>query len=139
MTEKNGTGRSGLAAIQVWLQSLEKTIEPNVNALLARGRGVYKVLRREWQSTALNSGMKKITSDGRKRLDELKDRAEAASSEALESVVRLQSTVVGALGFATRQQIDDLTRTVKRLTKKAGRSRAPRPTSVEAEAQQEHR
>jgi len=140
MTEhKNGSGRNrSLMELQVQLESLEKKLEPKVNELLANGRGVYDALRREWKSTALNSDLKRFTSGGRKRLSGFLDKAEAAGSEALESVVRLQSTAVGALGLATRNQIEDLTRTVKRLTKKAARLRGARPAAG-VEVQHEHR
>jgi hypothetical protein len=141
MTEhENDTGRHRpLSELQAQLATLEKKLEPKVNELLANGRGMYDALRREWQGTALNSDLKKITSGGRKRLTGLLDRAEAAGSEALESVLRLQHTAVGALGLASRDQIEDLTRAVKRLTKKAARLRGSRPAAAGAEAQDEHR
>lgn len=141
MTEhENDTGRHRpLSELQAQLATLEKKLEPKVNELLANGRGMYDALRREWQGTALNSDLKKITSGGRKRLTGLLDRAEAAGSEALESVLRLQHTAVGALGLASRDQIEDLTRAVKRLTKKAARLRRSRPAAAGAEAQDEHR
>ena len=142
MTEhQNGTGRHrSLSEFQAQLETLEKKLEPKVNELLANGRGMYDALRREWRGgTALNYDLKKITSGGRKRLTGLLDRAEAAGSEALESVLRLQHTAVGALGLASRDQIEDLTRAVKRLTKKAARLRGSRPAAAGAEAQDEHR
>ena len=141
MTEhQNGTGRHrSLSEFQAQLETLEKKLEPKVNELLANGRGMYDALRREWRGTALNSDLKKITSGGRKRLTGLLDRAEAAGSEALESVLRLQHTAVGALGLASRDQIEELTRAVKRLTKKAARLSGSRPAAAGAEAQDEHR
>ena len=135
---KSGAGRNvSLAGLHVQLESLEKKLEPKVNELLANGRGMYDALRREWQSTALNSDLKKITSGGRKRLSGLLGRAEAAGSEALESVARLQHTAVGALGLATRTEVEDLTRQVKRLTKKAAHLQDPRRPTAGAEAQHE--
>ena len=126
MTEQtNGTQRAGLlAGLQVRLESLEKKAEPAVTELLANGREVYETVRLELQSAALRSDLKKITSAGRKQLSGLLERAEAAGALALGRVARLQVTAVGALGLATRNQVEDLTRTVKRLTKKA--ARAPR-------------
>ena len=123
MTEhENDTGRHRpLSELQAQLATLEKKLEPKVNELLANGRGMYDALRREWQGTALNSDLKKITSGGRKRLTGLLDRAEAAGSEALESVLRLQHTAVGALGgiaimaFAVVVINDGLDRVERRL------------------------
>ncbi|HEX7625133.1 MAG TPA: hypothetical protein VF400_16265 [Anaeromyxobacteraceae bacterium] len=137
---QNDTGRHRpLSELQAQLETLEKKLEPKVNELLANGRGMYDALRREWRGTALNSDLKKLTSDGRKRLTGLLDRAEAAGSEALESVLKLQHTAVGALGLASRDQVEDLARAVKRLTKKAARLRGSRPAAAGAGAQDEHR
>jgi hypothetical protein len=135
---KNGSGRNrSLAELQAQLETLEKKLEPKVNELLASGRGVYDAVRREWHSAALSTDLKKLTSDGRKRLSVLLDRAEAAGSEALDSVVRLQNTAVGALGLASRNQVEDLTRRVKRLAKKAAHLGAPRPAATGSEEQHE--
>jgi hypothetical protein len=110
---KNGTGRNrSLAELQAQLETLEKKLEPRVAELLANGR---------------------------KRLSGLLDRAEAAGSEALDSVVRLQNTAVGALGLASRNELEDLTRRVKRLAKQAARLRAQPPTAAKAEEQTEPR
>ncbi len=47
-------------------------------------------------------------------------KAQLAGAEALGHVARFQNAAVGALGFARRDQIQDLTREGKRLAKKAG-------------------
>jgi len=110
---KDGTGRSrSLADLQSQLETLEKKLEPRVNELLAMGR---------------------------KRLTGLLDRAEAAGSEALDSVVRFQNTAVGALGLASRNELEDLTRRVKRLAKQTARLRAQPPAAPSAEEQPEQR
>ena len=135
MTEQtNGTQRAGLlAGLQLRLENLEKKAEPAMTELLANGRGVYESVRLELQRAPLSSDLKKLASAGRKRLSGLVERAEAAGSLALDRVARFQVTAVGALGLATRSQVEDLTRTVKRLTKKA--ARAPRRRGV-SDAQQ---
>jgi hypothetical protein len=114
----NHVTRPALAALQTRLRHLEKKAERRVTAILADTRGVYEAVREKWPGMELTSHLKRVAAEGQTRFAEVVKRAEIAGAEALGHAARLQGAAVGALGFATRDQIHDLTREVKRLARK---------------------
>ena len=112
--------RPALAAFQTGLRKLEKKAERRVTAILADTKGAYAVVREKWPGTQFSSHLNRVAAEGQTRLAEGVKRAEIAGAEVLGHAARLQGAAVGALGFATRDQIQDLTREVKRLAKKVG-------------------
>jgi hypothetical protein len=63
----------------------------------------------------------KLATAGQKRVGEFLDKAEAAGTQALGRVTYAQNAMIGAMGIATHDQLEDLTRKVRRLMKKAAR------------------
>jgi len=110
------------AALKTRLRQLEKKAGRRVTAILADIRGVYDAVREKWPGAQFSSHLNRVAAEGQTRLADVVKRAEIAGAEALGHAARLQGATVGALGFATRDQIHDLTREVKRLAKKAGQS-----------------
>ena len=99
------------------LRRLEKKAEQRVTAILADTRGTYEAVREKWPGE-FSSHLNRVAAEGQTRFADVVKRAEIAGAEALGHAARLQGAAVGALGFATRDQIQDLTREVKRLAKK---------------------
>jgi len=116
----NHATHPALAVLQTRLRRMEKKAERRVTAILADTKGVYGAVREKWPGTQFGSQLNRIAAEGQTRLASVVKRAEIAGAEALDQPARLQGAAVGALGFATRDQIQDLTREVKRLAKKAG-------------------
>ena len=116
----NPVAHPALAGLQTRLRHLEKKAERRVTAILADTRGVYETVREKWPTTRFASHLNRVAAEGQMRFSDMVKRAEIAGAEALGHAARLQGAAVGALGFATRDQIQDLTREVKRLAKKAG-------------------
>ena len=116
----NHVTHPALAALQTRLRKLEKRAERRVSAIVAETRGVYEGVRGKWPGTQFSSHLNRVAAEGQTRLAEVVKRAEIAGAEVLGHAARLQGAAVGALGFATRDQIQDLTREVKRLAKKVG-------------------
>ncbi len=114
----NHVAHPALAALQTRLRRLEKKAERRVAAVLADTKGVYEAVREKWPGTQMTSQLKRVAAEGQTRFADVVKSAELAGAEALGHAARLQDAAVGALGFATRDQIKDLTREVKRLVKR---------------------
>jgi hypothetical protein len=115
----NHVARPALAALQTRLRKLEQKAEARVTAIVADTKGAYEAVREKWP-TQFSSHLNRVAVEGQTRFAEVVKRAENAGAEALGHAARLQCAAVAALGFATRDQIQDLTREVKRLAKKVG-------------------
>lgn len=115
----NHMPRPALAALQTRLRKLEKKAEQRVRAIAADTRGVYEAVREKWP-TQFGSHLNRVSVEGKAWFAAVVKRAEIAGAEAIGNAARFQDAAVGALGFATRCQIHDLTREVKRLAKKVG-------------------
>lgn len=122
----NHVAHPSLAVLQTRLRHLEQKAERRVTAILADTRGLYEAVREKWPVSQLTSQLKRVAAEGQTRFAEVVKKAEIVGAEAVSHAARLQNAAVGALGFATRDQIQDLTREVKRLAKLAGQP--PRET-----------
>ena len=116
MTTTNGNGR-WLGVLHARFDALEKTAERR----LKEGRAAYDALRKHWDSSVANSHLKRLAVVSHQRLNELVSKSETAGAGVLRDIERLQDATLRSMGFATRGQMAELTREVKRLVRKAGR------------------
>ncbi len=113
-TKQRAQGRKGLQALQARIEELE--VEARGRLLKALGAGQHRlseldvalerVAREDWSVPGL-----------RKRLDGLRERAEALRATAVKRVNEMPATAVSALASSTRVPVKNLARELERLAK----------------------
>lgn len=113
-TKQRAQGKKGLQALQARFEELE--VEARGRLLKALGAGQHrlgeldvalaKVAREDWSVPGL-----------RKRLDGLRERAEALRATAVKRVNEMPATAVSALASSTRVPVQNLARELERLAK----------------------
>lgn len=145
MAEKNGMKvpeflREPLEAAQARLVEFEEEAQKVFQELLDKGKEsrkdmallVQRLSKQDWKMDELRGRVTKLRAHGRERAQELRGRAESFRSEAIEKLEELQSKAVAFLGVATREQVEDLSRDLERISRrldKAERSRKGRKGS----------
>jgi len=113
-TKQKAQGKKGLQALQARFEELE--VEARGRLLKALGAGQHRLseldvalermAREDWSVPGL-----------RKRLDGLRERAEALRATAVKRVNEMPATAVSALASSTRVPVQNLARELERLAK----------------------
>jgi hypothetical protein len=126
--------REPLEAAQARLEQIEVEAQRVLKDLVERGRAsrkdlehmVQKLSKQDWTFPEMKHRIDKLREQGVERAAEWRGRAETFRAEALERVLELQGRAISFLGVATREQVDEISRELDRLTKrieKGARSR----------------
>ncbi len=138
--------REPLSAAQARLEHLEEEAQRVLRDLMDRGRAsrkdleqmVHRLSQQDWSLPEMRQRLEKLREQGMERAVEWRGRAESFRAEALERMLELQSRAVSFLGVATREQVDELSRELDRLSRridkgeKGKRSKKAGKTGTEA-------
>ncbi|HSN92356.1 MAG TPA: hypothetical protein VLS93_14085, partial [Anaeromyxobacteraceae bacterium] len=72
----------------------------------------------DWTFPELKHALERLRDQGAERAADLRGRAESWRTEALERLSELQARAVAFLGVASREQVDELSREIDRLSKR---------------------
>ncbi len=125
-----------IEAAHVRLGQLEDEAQRVWKDLLLKGRAsrkdIEQIILRVGQGKALPEVMHlldRLREQGAERAAEWRGKAESFRSEALERMVELQGKAVAFLGVATREQVEELSRELERLSRRMEHGqKARRPT-----------
>jgi hypothetical protein len=123
-----------LEAAQARLEAFEEEAEKVLRDLMDRGRAsrkdfeqiVQKLSRQDWTLPEVRQRFEKLRGQGTERATEWRGRAETFRAEALERVLDLQGRAIAFLGVASRDQVDELSRELDRLSRKIEKARPRR-------------
>jgi DNA-binding Lrp family transcriptional regulator len=138
--------REPLNAAQARLEHLEDEAQRVLKDLMDKGRAsrkdieqmVARLSKQDWTFPEVKQRIEKLRDQGVERATGWRGKAETFRAEALERVFDLQSRAVSFLGVATREQVDELSKELERLTRrldkgeKARRAKRPGKPSTEA-------
>lgn len=118
--------REPLEAAQTRLELLEEEAQKVVKDLMDRGRAsrkdieqmVHRLSQQDWSFPEMRQRLEKLREQGVERASEWRGRAESFRSEALERMLELQSRAVAFLGVATREQVEELSKELDRLSRR---------------------
>ncbi|HEX9306080.1 MAG TPA: hypothetical protein VF894_01240 [Anaeromyxobacter sp.] len=144
-TQKLSNGRSvkvpeflkePLEAAQHRLEQLEVEAQRVLRDLMDKGRAsrkdfeqiVQKLSKQDWTFPEMKHRIEKLREQGVERAVEWRGRAETFRAEAMERVMDLQGRAIAFLGVASRDQVDELSRELDRLSKRIPKGGAPRRT-----------
>jgi polyhydroxyalkanoate synthesis regulator phasin len=124
--------REPLVAAQARFGHLEEEAQRVLKDLVDRGRAsrkdleqmVQRLSRQDW--TDMRHRLERLREQGAERAAEWRGRADTFRVEALERVVELQGRAVSFLGVATREQVEELSRELDRLTRRIQKGEKPR-------------
>jgi hypothetical protein len=138
--------REPLEAAQQRLGHIEEEAQRVLKDLMVKGRAsrkdieqiVHRLSKQDWTFPEMKQRIEKLREQGVERAAEWRGKAESFRAEALERVVELQSRAVSFLGVATRDQVEELSKELERLTRrldKAGKQpkKAKRTSKPSAE------
>jgi phage terminase small subunit len=122
--------REPIEAAQARLEQLEVDAERMLKDLMDKGRASRKELehmvsrlsKQDWKLPEMKERIEKLREQGVERAAEWRDRAETFRAEAMERVVDLQGRAIAFLGVASRDQVEELSREIDRLSRKIGKS-----------------
>lgn len=143
MAEKNGSRkvpeflREPIEAAQARLLEFEEEAQRVFKELMQKGKEsskemtdlVQRLSRQDWRLDELKGRVAKLREQGMERAHELRGRAETFRAEAMERLEELQTKAVEFLGVATREQVEDLSKELEKLSRrldKTDRTRKPR-------------
>ena len=121
-----------LQAAQARIERLEVDAERVLKDLMDRGRAgrkefeqiVAKLSKQDWRFPEMKHRIEKLRDQGVERAVEWRGRAETFRVEAMDRVVDLQGRAIAFLGVASRDQVEELSRELDRLSKKIEKARA---------------
>ncbi|HSN90997.1 MAG TPA: hypothetical protein VLS93_07190 [Anaeromyxobacteraceae bacterium] len=123
-----------LEAAQERLEQFEEEAQRLFKDLMNRGRASRKDLeqmlarlsRQDWTFPELKHALERLRDQGAERAADLRGRAETWRTEALERISELHGRAVAFLGVASREQVEELSREIDRLTKRMEKGKARR-------------
>jgi hypothetical protein len=126
--------REPLEAAQERIGQFEEEAQRVLKDLMVRGRAsrkdieqiVHRLSKQDWTFPEMKQRLERLREQGAERAAEWRGRAESFRSEALERMVELQNRVVGFLGVATREQVEELSKELERLSRRIERSEKAR-------------
>ena len=118
--------REPLEAAQQRIEQIEEEAQRVLKDLMVRGRAsrkdieqiVHRLSKQDWTFPEMKQRIEKLREQGAERAAEWRGRAESFRAEALERVVELHSRAVSFLGVATREQVEELSKELDRLTRR---------------------
>jgi hypothetical protein len=118
--------RESLVAAQERLEAFEGDAQKVLKDLVQKGREsrreitdlVQRLSRQDWRMDELRGRFGKLRAQGTKRANELRGRAETFRTDAMERLEELQTKAISFLGVATREQVEDLSAELERLSKR---------------------
>jgi len=118
--------REPLFAAQARLELLEEEAQRVFKDLMDRGRAsrkdlehmVTKLSKQDWTFPEVKHALEKLRDQGVERAAEWRGRAETFRTEALERVIELQGRAVAFLGVATKEQVEELSKELDRLSRR---------------------
>ncbi len=121
--------REPLEAAQARLEAFEGEAQRIFKDLMQKGKAsrkdvsdlVHRLQKQDWHLSELRDRVEKLRENGLERAHEWRDRAESFRTEALERLLEMQSKAVSFLGVATRDQVEELSRELERLSKRLER------------------
>ncbi len=149
MAEKNSSVkvpeflREPLEAAQARLVELEVEAQKVFKDLVQKGKEsrkdvtvlVQRLSRQDWHMNELRDRVTKLRDQGMERAQELRGRAESLRSEATEKLEELQTKAVAFLGVATREQVEELSKELERLSRRLDKADKVRKTRKGAKRQ----
>jgi polyhydroxyalkanoate synthesis regulator phasin len=153
MAEKSANGmkvpeflREPIEAAQARLVEFEEEAQKVFKDLLEKGKAsrkdiadlVQRLSKQDWKMEDLKGRVSKLRAQGKERAQELRGRAESFRADAMERLEDLQTKAVAFLGVATREQVEELSRELGRLSRrldKAERTKKPRKTGKRTAAE----
>ncbi len=138
--------REPLNAAQARLEHLEVEAQRMLRDLMDRGRAsrkdfeqmMHRLSQQDWSLPEMRQRLEKLRESGVERAAEWRGRAESFRAEALERMIELQNRAVAFLGVATREQVEELSKELDRLSRriakgeKTKRARKAGKTGTEA-------
>jgi polyhydroxyalkanoate synthesis regulator phasin len=133
--------REPLNAAQARLEHIEEEAQRVLRDLMDRGRAsrkdleqmVHKLSQQDWSFPEMRQRLEKLREQGVERATEWRGRAETFRAEALERMIELQNRAVTFLGVATREQVEELSKELDRLSRRIGKdTKAKKPAAKKA-------
>jgi hypothetical protein len=126
--------REPLATAQARLEHLEVEAQRVLRDLMDRGRAsrkdfeqmVSRLSKQDWTFPEMKQRLEKLRDQGVERAAEWRGKAETFRAEALERMIELQSRAVAFLGVATREQVEELSKELDRLSRRIGKGEQPK-------------
>ena len=126
--------REPIEAAQARIERLEEDAERVLKDLMNRGRAgrkefeqiVARLSKQDWTFPEMKHRIGKFREQGIERAAEWRGKAETFRAEAMERMVDLQGRAIAFLGAATRDQVEELSREIDRLSRKIEKSGARR-------------
>lgn len=121
--------REPLEAAQARLETLEEETQRVVKDLVHRGKAsrreltdmVQRLAKQDWTLEELRGRLEKLRTQGKELASDYADRARA---EAAGRLLELQSKAISFLGVASREQVEELSRELSRLSRKLEKGKA---------------
>lgn len=121
--------REPIEAAQARLEVLEEETQRVLKDLMEKGKTgrreigglVQKLSRQDWDEVRAQ-----LTKLGEHGLELATDWTDRARHEAVERLLDLQARAIAFLGVASREQVEDLSRELSRLSKRLEKGRRPR-------------
>jgi polyhydroxyalkanoate synthesis regulator phasin len=136
--------REPLEAAQARIEHLEEEAQKVLKDLMDKGRAsrkdleqmVHRLSQQDWSFPEMRHRLEKFREQGVERASEWRGRAESFRVEALERMIVLQNRAVAFLGVATREQVEELSKELDRLSRRIGKGekakKAKKPGRTEA-------
>jgi hypothetical protein len=121
--------REPISAAQVRLGQLEEEAQRVIRDLMDRGRAgrrdleqmVVRLSKQDWTFPEMKHRLEKLREQGVERAAEWRGKADTIRAEALERLIELQGRAVSFLGVATRDEVQELSRELDRLSRRITR------------------
>jgi polyhydroxyalkanoate synthesis regulator phasin len=125
--------REPIVAAQARLEHLEEEAQRVLRDLMVRGRAsrkdieqmVHRISQQDWTFPEMRERIEKLRDQGVERASEWRERAESFRAEALDRMLELQNRAVAFLGVATREQVEELSKELDRLSRRIDRGDKP--------------
>jgi len=130
--------REPLEAAQARLELLEEETQRVLKDLVQKGKAgrrevgeiFEKLAKQDWNIDELKSRLAKFRTQGLELASEWRDRAR---TEALERMLELQSRAIAFLGVATREQVEELSKELDRLSRRLEKGKRARKATRRAQ------
>lgn len=122
--------REPIVAAQARLEQFEEDAERVLRDLMDKGRAsrkefeqiVARLSKQDFSLPEVKQRIDKLRGQGVERAAEWRGKAETFRAEAFERMVELQGRAIAFLGVASRDQVDELSRELDRLSKKIAKT-----------------
>ncbi len=122
--------REPIEAAHARLEQLEEDAERVLRDLMDKGRAsrkefeqiVARLSKQDFSLPEVKQRIDKLRGQGVERAAEWRGKAETFRAEAFERMVELQGRAIAFLGVASRDQVDELSRELDRLSKKIAKT-----------------